>query len=222
MIATAEETDLTIADLVHRLGDIPIDRIMLRPAPGLANEKDLIRLLEAPRKRICELIDGVLVEKPMGVKEGLLGSYISGEFWHYIKYVNDAGLAFGADSPFRLRLGLVRIPDVCFVAWDRIPNEEWPDDAIGKIIPDLAIEILSKSNTVAEIELKLDHYFEAGVRLIWVIDPASETADVYTSRRRVKHFDATGELDGGKVLPGFKLSLAELFSVAKRKKRRGR
>jgi hypothetical protein len=77
MIATAEEKDLTIADLVHRLGDISIDRIMLHPAPGLATEDDVIRYLEAPQKRLCELIDGVLVEKPMGVKEGLLGSRLA-------------------------------------------------------------------------------------------------------------------------------------------------
>jgi Uma2 family endonuclease len=221
MIATVEKEDLTIADLVHRLGNIPIDRIMLKPAPGTATEKDVIRYLEAPRKRLCELIDGVLVEKPMGMLEGILGAWLSHMLWTFVES-HDLGIVFGSDSPIRFQIGLVRLPDVGFISWDRIPNEEMPSDAIGKIIPDLAVEILSRSNTVAEIDLKLDHYFEAGVRLAWVIDPKSQTADVYTSRRRVKHLDANDELDGGKVLPGFKLSLAELFSVAKRKKRRGR
>ncbi len=221
MIATVEEQDLTIADLVHRLGDVPIDRIMLRPAPGTATEVDVIRYLEAPRKRLCELIDGVLVEKPTSVRKSLLGSWVSYQLWNHVAQF-DSGIVFGADSPFRLRCGLVRLPDICFVSWDRIPNEEVPDDAVGSFIPDFAIDVVSPSNTVAEIELKLDHYFEAGVRLAWIIDPKTQTADVYTSRRRVKHLDATAEFDGGKVLPGFKLSLAELFSVAKRKKRRGR
>ena len=218
MIAAADEKTETIADLVHRLGDVPTDRIMLSPAPGTATEADVLRYLEAPRKRLCELIDGVLVEKPMGIKEGLLGAWISHLIWYFVE-PKDLGLVFGADSPFRLRLGLVRYPDVCFVSWERIPGEELPDDAIGKIVPDLAVEVLSRGNTEREIELKLDHYFEAGVRLAWVINPASETATTYSSRRKFKRLDAAGELDGGKVLPGFKLSLAELFARPKRKKR---
>ena len=219
MIATVDENDLTIADLVHRLGDIPTDRIMLHPAPGTATEKDVIRYLEAPRKRLCELIDGVLVEKPMGMLEGIFGAWLCRCLWNFVHEV-DLGVVFGSDSPIRFQLGLVRYPDVGFISWARIPDEEMPSDAIGKIIPDLAIEVLSRSNTVAEIELKLDHYFEAGVRLAWIIDPKMQTVDVYSSRRRVKHLEATDELDGGKVLPGFKLSLAELFSVVNRKRRR--
>jgi Uma2 family endonuclease len=221
MIAIIDKEDLTIADLVHRLGDIPIERIMLHPAPGTATEKDVIRYLEAPRKRLCELIDGVLVEKPMGMLEGILGAWLSHRLWTFVESL-DLGIVFGSDSPIRFQIGLVRLPDVGFISWDRIPNEEMPSDEIGKIIPDLAVEILSRSNTVAEIDRKLDNYFEAGVQLAWVIDPKTQTADVYTSRRRVKHLDASSELDGGKVLPGFKLSLAELFAVSKRKKRRGR
>ncbi len=219
MIATLAESEETLADLLHRLGDIPAGRIMLRPAPGTATEADVLRLLDAPRKRLCELIDGVLVEKPMGATEGLLALWLGRMIWNFVDD-HDLGLVFGADSPFRLQIGLVRYPDVCFVSWDRIGGDEWPSDPIARIIPELAIEILSQSNTEAEIELKLDHYFEAGVKLVWIIDPATLSASVYTSRRRVKHLDAAGELDGGKLLPGFKLSLAELFSVPKRKKKR--
>lgn len=219
MIAIAEEKDLTIADLVHQLGDVSLDRIMLHPALGTATEADVIRYLESPRKRICELIGGVLVEKAMGTREGLFAMWIGRLVGNFVDE-HDLGLVFGADSPFRLRLGLVRIPDICFIPWDRIPGEEFPHDAIAAIVPELAVEVLSRSNTRREIELKLDHYFEAGVRLAWVIDPETETAAVYTSRRRVKHLDASGELDGGKVLPGFKLSLAELFAVPQRKKRK--
>ena len=217
MIEILEETDRTLADLIHRLGDISTDRIMLFPAPGTAAEADLLRYIEAPQKRLCELIDGVLVGKPSSMMKGLLGSWISRSIWNFIEEL-DLGLVFGADSPFRLRLGLVRFPDVCFISWDRIPNGELPSDAIGKIVPNLAVEVLSRSNTAAEMELKLDHYFEAGVQLAWIIDPATETAAVYPSRRRVKHLDATGTLDGGKVLPGFRMSLAELFAVPKKKR----
>ena len=221
MIATIAESEQTVADMLHWLGDIPAERIRLVPAPGTATESDVLRFLEAPQKSLCELIDGVLVEKPMGATEGLLAMWLGHMIWSVVDK-NDFGFVYGADSPFRLRLGLVRFPDICFISWDRIGGDEWPNDPIARIIPELAVEVLSQSNTVAEIELKLDHYFEAGVRLAWIIDPTATTAAVYTSRRRVKHLDATGELDGGKVLPGFKLSLAELFSVPKRKKKRTR
>ena len=66
----------TVADLLHRLGDIPPERILMRPPPGTATEKDVIESLEAPRKRICELVEGVLVEKPMGAGEALYAPVI--------------------------------------------------------------------------------------------------------------------------------------------------
>src|SRR5262249_8918228 len=71
--AAAPESMETLADLVDRLGEIPLERIRLHPPPGEATEEDLIAALEAPRKRICELVDGVLVEKPMGTREAILG-----------------------------------------------------------------------------------------------------------------------------------------------------
>jgi Uma2 family endonuclease len=213
MIALAEEKTETIGDLVRRLGDISTDRILLTPMPGKATEADVIRFLESSQKRLFELINGVLVEKPVGYPESVLASYICGEIWQFIKSKKTGGKVSGADGAVRMWLGLVLIPDVCFVSAKRLSENRLPKDQVSKIIPDLAVEVLSPSNTVAEIELKLDHYFEAGVRLVWIIDPNVEKADVYTSRRRMKHFDAAGTLDGGKVMPGFKLSLAELFAI---------
>ena len=95
-----------------------------------------------------------------------------------------------------------------------------PDDAISKVIPELAIEVLSESNTRREIALKLDEYFRAGVLLVWVIDPKKQTAEVYTSATKKKEMDKDGVLDGGKVLPGFRLVLKELFARARRRQRR--
>src|SRR5579871_6120328 len=66
----------TVADLLQRLGDIGPDRICMQPPPGTATEKDVLAALEAPRKRICELIDGVLVEKAMGYSESFLATYL--------------------------------------------------------------------------------------------------------------------------------------------------
>jgi Uma2 family endonuclease len=208
----------TIADLLHRLGDIPAERVLMRPPPGTATEADLIELLDGANKRICELVDGVLVEKAMGFKEAVLAGVILQWFWNYLDK-HDLGISSGADGPVRLRLGLVRVPDVCFVSWKRFGRDEIPDDPVSKVIPELAIEILSKSNTAREIDLKLQEYFRAGVLLAWVIDPKEETAAVYTSPTKKTALGKDGVLEGRKILPGFRLPLKTLFGRARRRRR---
>jgi Uma2 family endonuclease len=222
MVAIETGTErFTVADLIHQLGDIPANRIRIKPPIGTATEQDVIRLLDGPDKRPFELIDGVLVEKAVGAKESLLASWIAHVLWHYAED-NDLGVVLGADSPYRLRLGLVRFPDVSFISWDRLPRGELPDDPISKVIPDLTVEVMSASNTPAEIELKLDHYFKAGVRVAWIIDPKSEKARVYTSRSRMQEITGEDELTAGKVLPGFRLLIRDVFAAARRKKRKPR
>ncbi len=211
----------TVADLIDRLGGIPAERIRLNPPLGTATEHDLIRLLDGADKRIYELIDGVLVEKAMGTREGLFAAYMCRVIGNHAEEF-DLGLVFAGDSPFRLRLGLVRFPDVSFVSWNRVPGDEFPDDPVTEIVPDLAVEVLSRSNTAAEIELKLDHYFEAGVRLAWVIDPKKQRAKVYPSRSKMQEIGIEGALVGGKILPGFQLPLADVFTSGRRKKRKPR
>jgi Uma2 family endonuclease len=91
-------------------------------------------------------------------------------------------------------------------------------DRVCKVAPDLAVEILSKGNTQQELEQKLDEYFEASVRLVWYIDPRPRTASIYTARQQMTSIDCSGYLEGGDVLPGFKLRLGELFDRADRRK----
>jgi Uma2 family endonuclease len=211
-----------MADLMEvrkRLGDVPFERILLRPVPGTATEKDALRLLERPDKRICELIDGVLVEKARGTRESLLGVQIGRILGNFVD-PSDLGVVLGADGMMRLEPGLVRIPDVSFISWDNIPGGEMPDDAIASLTPDLAVEVLSKKNTPAEIDRKLRDYFLAGTKLAWVVDPKTQTAKMYTSPVDFTNVGKRGSLDGGAVLPGFRLPLADLFSRLKRRKKK--
>jgi Uma2 family endonuclease len=217
-VSEAPERVETIADLVERLGDIPLDRIRLKPAPGTAIERDVIAALEAPRKRLCELVDGVLVEKPVGTKEAILAGVIIHHLWTFVT-PRDLGIVVGADGPWRLKLGLVRMPDVAFISWDRLPGEEFPHAAIARVIPNLAVEVLSPSNTKKEMERKLQDYFRAGVELVWIIDPKTQTAESYTTPTRSRKVAKGESLSGGKVLPGFTLSLKEVFGALRRKKR---
>src|SRR5438477_464174 len=100
----------TLADLLDRLGGISADRVMAHPPPGTATEADVLTLLEAPRKRICELIDGVLVEKAMGYRESILGGMILEKVNGFVRPRN-LGLVSGADGTLRMWTGRVRIPD---------------------------------------------------------------------------------------------------------------
>jgi Uma2 family endonuclease len=213
-LAEPSEAD-TLADLLERLGDVPLNRIRMHPAPGTATEEDVVVALEAMDKRLCELVDGVLVEKAMGTKESLLAGFILHRL-HVFLDEHDLGLPFGADGAMRLMKGLVRIPDVSFVSWQRLP-EGVPDEPIAGLVPDLAVEVLSRSNTKGETRRKLRDYFLAGGKLAWLIQPRTETAEVYRAPDRKKRVGKAGTLDGGDVLPGFRISLQELFARANRK-----
>jgi hypothetical protein len=118
----APPTIKTIADLQTRLGGISLDRIWFRPAPGTAAEQDVIEA-EVRENRLCELVDGTLVEKAAGFEE----SRLAGELMYLVKaYLrqNDLGRAVGEAGMMRIAPGLVRIPDLSFINWDRLPGRE--------------------------------------------------------------------------------------------------
>jgi len=200
----------TLADLVEHLGGIPLHRIPVFPPPGMATEKDV---LESKPKygRICELLDGVLVAKPLSFQKALLGTRIVSALGGYVERHN-LGICLGATGTLKILPDQVRIPDVCFISWDRFPNRQLPPEPIPALAPDLAVEVLSEGNTEREMERKLRDYFAAGVRLVWYIDPKTRSARVYTAPERCELVDESGVLPGGDVLPGFELPMKELFA----------
>jgi Uma2 family endonuclease len=207
----------TLADLLHDLGDVSPKRILIDPPPGTATEADVIRYVDGDDKHLVELIDGTLVEKAMGAYEGRVGILVG----HYIETfleTNDLGVTFGADATLRILPRQVRLPDVSFVSWVKLPNRELPAESVAPLVPDLAVEVLSESNTPREMERKRRDYFAAGVRLVWQIDPDTRTADVFTAPDVFTTVPADGTLDGGAVLPGFTLSLQRLFERAGRRR----
>lgn len=204
----------TVADLVKQLGCIPTNRIRLIPPPGKATVKDVLKIHDR-ENRLCELVDGVVVEKPMAFYESLLAILIGRFLIEYLDN-NDLGVVAGADGMLRLAFDLVRIPDVSFVSWTLLPGREIPAERVPRLAPDLAIEVISAGNTPREMARKLREYFKAGVRLVWFIYPETRTAEVYTAVDQVAVADKDGILDGGEVLPGFSLSLKKLFERAGR------
>ena len=207
---------LTIADLLARLGDIPPERVRAVPAPGMATERDVVRLREQdPEGRLFELVEGTLVEKAMGAQESYLAWWLGLSLGIYLR-ANDLGFCLGADGMTRLNPGLVRIPDLSFISWDRVPARKVPADPILGLAPDLAVEVISGGNTKREMERKLREYFEAGVRLVWYVYPVTRTILVHTTVGQSATLREGQALDGGDVLPGFALPVADLFDRAGR------
>jgi Uma2 family endonuclease len=148
----------------------------------------------------------------MGWLESILASELGHLLSQHVKS-RKLGLISGEQAPIRLRLGLVRMPDIAFTAWSRIPGKPADVAPIAPIIPNLAVEILSLSNTRAEMTRKCQEYFAAGVELVWIIDPAARTIEIYTAPggpvRTLTHADT---LTGDPVLPQFSMRIADLFA----------
>jgi Uma2 family endonuclease len=200
----------TIGDLLKRLGDIPPERVRLHPTPGTATEKDIIEILDR-ENRPCELVEGTLVEKPVGYEESDIAGLIITALNNFVR-PRKLGMVTGEAGTIRLFQGLVRIPDVAFISWDHFPNRKRPKEPIPELAPDLAVEVLSRSNSKPEMNRKLEEYFAAGVRLVWIVDPRKRTARVYTALNQSVLIKEGQSLDGGAVLPGFVLPLSELFA----------
>ena len=210
-VMTAPPVIETLADLLDRLG-VPPNRIRFHPPPGTATEADVLATLNG-EKRLCELVDGVLVEKAMGFYESLVAGVLIG-YLHAFLSQQDLGVVLGADGTVRLMPGLVRIPDVAFVSWRHFPNRRLPRQPIPDLVPDLAVEVLSEGNTETEMANKLQEYFRAGVQLVWYVYPETRTVQVYTSPSDVRLLAEDDTLDGATVLPGFRLSIREWFAEA--------
>jgi Uma2 family endonuclease len=200
----------TIAELVQQLGDIPLDRIRTQPPPGTATLADVIEC-EGKQGCLCELVDGVLVEKAMGYREGLIEMILGAALVNYNR-VKRLGVITSASSMHQLQPNLVRLPDIGYAFWSRFPQGRVTDDPVPRLAPDVAVEVLSPSNTRGEMERKRAEYFAAGTQLVWMVDLDERTITVYTAPDRFALLRETDTLDGGQVLPGFSLPLNELFA----------
>ena len=203
----------TIGELLRRLGDIPPDRVRFSPIPGTATIDDLLR----SENRGCELVEGTLVEKPMGMEESFLAAWLITIINNYVLPRN-LGIVTGEQGLMELPGGPVRGPDVAFTSWDRMTDGRRPEEPIPELAPDLVVEVLSRGNTLGEMSRKRTEYLAAGVRLVWEIDPRARTVRVYTSTTAFIDLTAVDTLDAAPVLPGFTLPLADLFAQLDRRR----
>jgi Uma2 family endonuclease len=210
LMSTTPSSIETMADLLDRLGGIPLDRIRFQPSPGTATIQDVITLAEG-NGPLCELVEGVLLEKAVGYNESNLAIFLAGLLNAYVVPRN-LGLVSGSDGTLELLPNLVRIPNVAFTRWDRMPEHRRPEIPVPRMAPNLAVEVLSRGNTPGEMAIKRQDYFAAGVEQVWEVDPKSRSVTVYTSLTDAKRLQGADTIDGGALLPGFELPLAHLFA----------
>jgi Uma2 family endonuclease len=158
-----------------------------------------------------ELVNGELVAlTPAAGRSSRIGGRIYGWLADHAE-PGEQGWAFPADAGFILYEDrqTVRSPDAAFVRRDRLP--EVPDGFIP-LAPDLAVEVLSPSDRMSQALAKIAMYLDAGVHLVWLVDPGARTVTDFTADHSPVMLDATATLDGGDVLPGFRIPVAEIFA----------
>jgi Uma2 family endonuclease len=159
-----------------------------------------------------ELVDGVWVEKPVGNRAGVVGSNIDSQVKSFVGsaklgfvLINDARFRLFADRP-----RLIRKPDVSFVRRDRFPDGKVTDGTLT-FPPDLAVEVVSPTDTAEPLETKLDEYLRAGVRLVWVAYIPTRNVWAYKPDGTAKLYRPGDTLPGEDGLPGFAAPVADLF-----------
>jgi Uma2 family endonuclease len=177
-------------------------------------DTDLLQAVPEDSDVLYEVVNGQRVEVlPMGALEGFI-AFALGRRMADFADAHNLGLVV-VEVLFALMAdgSLKRRPDVAFVCHQRWPERTPPKAEAWNVVPDLAVEVISESNLWREVLGKVRGYFDVGVRLVWVIDPALRVAYVYSSPTQVRVLQSDGELDGEAVLPGFRLSIAALFEA---------
>jgi Uma2 family endonuclease len=159
-----------------------------------------------------ELVEGELIRRaPAGWEHGEIGVEITRRVGNYLAE-NRLGKASGADTGFILARNpdVVRAPDLAYVRADRLPPKE-QRRAFLELAPDLVVEIVSPSDSSSDVNDKVMQYLDLGVKLVWLVHPSTRSVNVYTHDRTARILSEDDELNGGEVLPGFRLRIADIF-----------
>ncbi len=176
----------------------------------LVTAEQLFDMGEDSRK---ELVRGELRDvTPSGFEHGAIALEIGAIIRNYVRSKN-LGIALAAETGFVLERepDTVRAPDVSFVSASKLAGE-FDRKRFLEQAPDLAVEIISPSDTASDVQEKVDDYLKSGVKLIWLGYPSRQEVVEYRSRQEVRILSLNDQLDGWQVLPGFSHSIKELFS----------
>ena len=161
----------------------------------------------------CELVDGELVMSPKNnfQHENICADLIAA--LHTFAKAGRFGVVLGGSAGCWMKNRNCRAPDVSFISKARVIEFGFKPSTrkFFPAAPDLAVEVLSPSNTRAEIDARLKDFFASGTQLAWIIDPENECAEICHSPTDRKLIGSGGFLEGEVVLPGFRYPIADLF-----------
>lgn len=158
-----------------------------------------------------EVTAGQPHEKEMGgARHGGIGARLMIRLGAYVEAQRLGGI-YGPDTSFQIGPN-ERLPDVSFVAAERIPAEGEPEGR-WPFAPDLSVEILSPTDLYEKVTTKIREYFQAGVRQVWLISPEHKTVSIYTAPTQARILSEQDELVSDEILPGFQCRVAELFQL---------
>lgn len=171
-------------------------------------------LLAMPDDGYCyELVKGELLRMPPpGSEHGRVTMELAAPLHQFVKQ-HRLGTVFAAETGFKLESDpdTVRAPDIAFVRLARL-LETGRLEGYRFGAPDLAVEVLSPSDTMRKVERKVAQYLETGAQMVWVVNPKLRTIAVYHSLIDIVTLTEKDTLDGGDVVPGFEIKVAEIFS----------
>ena len=156
-----------------------------------------------------ELVHGELRQMtPSGYPHGVIVVNVTAPLHHHVR-THRLGQICAAETGFRIGRDpdTVRAPDVAFV---RHARQGEPSEGFYEGAPDLAVEVLSPSDTVFEVEEKVAQWLRSGCSIVWVVNPRQRSVAVHTAEG-VRVLTEAGTLDGGDLLPGFVLPVGEIF-----------
>ena len=206
----------TLADLLYDLGDIHPNRIWMNPAPGTVTLENFIESHIGMDKPIREMILGTVVEKALGFYQSTMSVIVASPMLRHV-LDNRLGYVIGAGGLFLVNSTTARSADIAYIARNRVPATGLPssyDDPVPAIIPNLTVDMVKRDNTPRELEMRRKDFFQAGVMLHWEIDAENRTAIAYTDWDVGTPIAQDGKLDGGEILPGFCISIKDVFSDA--------
>ena len=167
----------------------------------------------APEGR-WELINGELVELSPGSEDhGAYGVAVIVHLGSHV-YSRRLGRVFGADTGFVISDDppTVRVPDAAFVLAERLPRDR-DRRRFLRVLPDIAVEVISPSDRPGDVIAKVALWLNAGVPLVWLVDPEMETVTVFERGKAPLLLTVDQTLTGGDILPGFELPVQAIFVV---------
>lgn len=176
---------------------------------------DLWELSHKVKDRRVELVKGELRElTPSGWEHGRICARVAYLLQQYADR-EKTGIVLGAEAGCILQAGerpTVRAADAAYIRKERLPQGVVPQ-RFGEVAPDLAVEVLSPYDTYSEMAEKVSDWLQAGVQIVWVVDPADQTVSVHRAGQPVRVLREGGALSGEDVLPGFECKVSEIFAL---------